>query len=310
MLSRPTITHGSACPQPMKLNQKPMRLDAKTKRDRVHCARAELRESGVDQLRSVDVTQTPVAPSLDSWQSNQLQIVVFPKTPMVGVNQNWWRQVTGRDPDETSTKKLETSATGEFNEWNLVLTVDLLRIIWTLSPKIDPANPSLGMPILGAYAIARDAFLEAMKAWIASSCPPIKRMAFVALLIQGAESHEDAYQLLQRYLIKTIQIDPLSTDFHYRINRRRRSDTTDLTINRLSTWSALKVTVSAQAFIPGQEQSIARRQIAKDQYSAFLQLDMNTDADREDEIPIGKLPMLVDELVVHADYLALNGDVP
>jgi hypothetical protein len=294
----------------MKLDQMPMRLDAKTRSDYVQCPPAGARMSGVDQLRSVVVKQTSVTPSLDSWQPNQLQIVVFPKTPMVGVHQRWWQQLTGRDPDETSTKKLESTVVGEFNEWSLVLTVDLLRIIWTLTPKTDPANPIISMPTLGAYLLARDAFLKPMKTWITSLCPPIKRMAFAGLLVQGAESHGDAYQLLQRYLIRTVQIDPASTDFQYRINRRTPSVRSALSINRLSTWSALKVAVSARAFIPGHEQSFTRHQVFEDQYGALLQLDINTDAEREDEIPGGERPALLDELVSHADSLASTGDVP
>ena len=256
------------------------------------------------------MTQTPVSPSLDSWQPSQLQIVVFPKTPMVGVHQNWWNQITGRDPNETSTKKLETTTTGDFNEWSLLLTVDLLRVMWTLSPKLDPESPPTGMPTLGAYTLARKAFLDQITNWFASSCPPIKRMAFAGLLMQEATSHEDAYKLLHHYLKKTVQIDPLSTDFNYRINRRKHSRCLDLGINRITTWSAVKVTISAQAFLAGREHASALQTVTDSQYGALLQVDVNTDADREDEIPSDKLVALLAELVDHADALALNGDVP
>ena len=167
------------------------------------------------------------------------------------------------------------------------------------------------MPTLGPYPAIRDGFAELMRAWIRGPCPPIKRFAFTGLMIQEAGSHNDAYCLLQQYLPK-VQIDPESTDFNYRINRRVRSATAafDLPINRLATWSAAKFSVSARAFLPGGETEGVPVQVSPTQYAAIVQFDVNTDAERLEELPHDDLERLLNELIEFATAIASRGDVP
>jgi hypothetical protein len=249
--------------------------------------------------------------NLDLWRPNQLQVILFPvDSPInMGMDQTWWHQITGQEPAETIRKRHEATVIGPHNADNLVLNLDPLRIMWTLAPRIDPRDLPVTMPTLGQYSVSRDRLIGLIRNWIAISCPPIKRMAFTGLLLQDAESHQAAYQLLQLYL-PSVRIDPDSTDFQYRVNRRKRSESwPELTHNRLSTWGAGKFIVSTQAQLPGTEMSTSRVEVATAHYTAMLQFDISTDADRIEAIPRGLLGGLFAELIGLANEIAERGDI-
>jgi hypothetical protein len=249
-------------------------------------------------------------PDIDLWRANQLQLVVFPMTLPANVAEDWWRLATGQDPVEVTKKRSETTVTGPYGDGNLVLTVDQLRIFWTLTPRIDVQNPPLSLPTIGDYPGTRDIFAELTRPWIAANCPPIKRMAFTGLLMQEADSHKDAYRLLQRYLEQFVKIDPDSTDFTYRVNRPRdsRAVTFDLRINRLSTWSAMKFSVAEGSFLLGSENQGVPFRTSTARYGVILHCDVNTDAERTEEIPHENIEPLFGELLDLANEIAASGD--
>jgi hypothetical protein len=259
----------------------------------------------------LNVAEPVPMPNIELWRPNQLQLIVFPTVAPANVDENWWRQATGREPAESTKKRTETTIAGPYGDANLVLTADLFRVVWTLMPQLDPLNPPMSLPSLGAYPAARDIFAGLVSAWITGYCPQIKRMAFTGLLIQEAASHEDAYRLLQRYLQPTLRIDPESTDLIYRINRPRCSKavTFDLRINRLSTWSAAKFSVSARAHLPGPENQDIPLWPSTTGYGVMLQFDVNTDAEWIKEIPRERIGPLFDELLELAIEIAKHGDV-
>ncbi len=257
------------------------------------------------------MTEPNPLPNIDLWRVNQVQLVLFPTAPPTDVDEAWWRRVTGEEPAETNKKRHEITISGPYVSSNLVLTVDVLRIIWTLTPHIDALNPPLTMPTIGVYPTVRDLFVELIRPWIITHCPKIKRMAVTGLLVHEVDSHNGAYRLLQRYLQQTVKVDPESTDLVYRVNRPHfsRTNTPDLRINRLATWSAVKFTVAQLAFLAGSEGQGATLQPATSGYGVLLQCDVNTDAERVDEIPGETIAPLFDELFAEATGIAANGDV-
>ena len=157
-------------------------------------------------------------------------------------------EATGREPAESTKKRTETTITGPYGDANLVLTADPFRVAWTLMPQLDPLNPPMSLPSLGAYPAARDVFARLVSPWIDRVLSTGQEDGVHRTPDARAASHEDAYRILQLYLQPTLRIDPESTDLVYRVNRPRRSKAVafDLRINRLSTWSAAKFSVSAE----------------------------------------------------------------
>jgi hypothetical protein len=74
-----------------------------------------------------------------------------------------------------------------------------------------------------------------MDQWL-QHCPPINRLAFTGSLLQPVDNHPAGYEILNRYM-RWVEIDPQSSEFLYRINRRANSTAVQgLDLNRLSTW--------------------------------------------------------------------------
>jgi hypothetical protein len=258
------------------------------------------------------VTERNLIPDIDLWRPSSLQLVLFTMTPHVNVAQEWWQQVTGSEPNETTKKRQELTITGDYGDANLVLSIDHLRIIWTLSARIDPLSPPLTLPTIAAYSSARDVFANLISPWIAELCPQIKRMAVTGLLMRECNSHEAGYYMLQRYLEHAVKIDPDSTDFMYRVNRPRQSKSTtfDLRINRLTTWSFVKYAVSEQAYLLGGDPAGSPIVASTTGYGALLQCDVNTDAERSEKIPRESVEPLLCELFDMTNEIAVRGDVP
>ena len=106
-------------------------------------------------------------------------------------------------------------------------------------------------------------------------------------------------------LLPHVQLDPAgSSDFMYRINRRRqcKSGISSLAINRLSTWSVARIqdiTMEAHRTVPGPSSYVCR-----------LELDINTAPEFKSALRKSSLTKLTDELIRLANEIASEGDKP
>jgi hypothetical protein len=255
-------------------------------------------------------TEQGELPDLDAWRPNQMQLIVFPMTPPVSTTQDWWGEVVGQEPTETVKRPHEKTETGSLADVSLTLTTDLLKIAWTMTPRIDPDNPPVTIPMLSPFPESRDRFVELMRPWVSTHFAPIKRLGFATFLIQDARSHADAYRLLGLYL-PTVEVDPESFDFTYRVNRRRPSNSgiPDLSINRVAVWSAAKFSSVLGAVTLGSPIQLASLPVSQVQYKAMLSLDVNSDLERVDPLPQANQGRLFDELVELASQIATFGDL-
>jgi hypothetical protein len=263
-----------------------------------------LDESG---LMSTGLVERPI---LNAWQPMQLQLVVFP-TLVIGLRQQeWWREVVGQEPEESRRTPQARTDNGTLADSSLSLTLDPSKITWTMAPRLDPDNPLLMMPTLAPFPESRDRFIELLTPWLRDTCPPIKRIGIAGSLLQEVESHADAYRLLNRYL-PDVGIDPESSDFLYRVNRKRRSNTAipDLQINRITVWSALKTASVIQTLNIGSATQPAPTNMGEPRFAAMLNLDVNSDAEREAELPRANRLELLGELTELATEIATFGDV-
>jgi hypothetical protein len=224
------------------------------------------------------------------------------------VRQNWWQELTGAEPENVLEKrqKQEREESGVFQGAVLSLSFDLLRIQWAVSPRLDVENLPGGQlpPCLGSF-IERQAWFRAlMERWL-PHCPAVHRLAFTASLLQPVPDQPAGYRMLDRYL-RWVEIDPQSSEFLYRINRRANSAIVQgMGINRLSTWLVAKFAVLMRIVEGGHpEQQIEPTET----FACAMELDINTAPEFRGPLPHADLPRIFAELVAAAVEIATRGD--
>jgi hypothetical protein len=248
-------------------------------------------------------------PEPDVWEPAHLQLIAFPTSPACDVEQTWWQDITGDRPEESARKRQERMDQGVFQGSSLALSADVLRFVWIVAPVATPTalleNP---IPTLGPCRQAFESFELIMRRWLDMSLPKIKRIAFAVKLTQPAKDRETGYRVLAQYL-HDFRLDPDSTDFQYRINRKRPSRTgiPGLLINRLMTWGVLKVAIQARMGIPGSGEEMAASPV--EAHFCSLDLDVNTIHEFSGEIPHAALGAVFSELVQLAIEIAKDGDI-
>jgi hypothetical protein len=247
-------------------------------------------------------------PGPEVWQAQNLRLIAFPREPQFAVRQNWWQQLTGADPENVLEKrqKQEREESGSFQGSLLTLSLDLLRIQWTVSPRFDIENlPGVQVPpVLGSFMEKQAWFRGLMEQWL-QHCPPIHRLAFTASLLQSVPDHQAGYRMLDRYL-RWVDLDPQSSEFLYRINRRANSTVVQgMGINRLSTWLVGKFAVVVRIVAGGHpEQQVQPTET----FACAVELDINTAPEFQGPLPHADLPRIFAELVAAGVEIARRGD--
>lgn len=243
---------------------------------------------------------------LNAWLAQVLRLTAFPVDPEAALKQDLWEEVMG-EPSETSTrKKLLRTDEGRIDSKVLTLTIDLKRIEWAFYPEIDPLNLPAEIPSLGAFTAAIDECSDFIRRFFSGHCPEIQRLAFGAQLVRPSESREGAYRILDSCL-QDVKVDQNSHDFLYRINKKRKclSLAHGPEINRLSTWSAIKLQFGT--IVQGSEPLSPLHPTEWE--GCRLELDINTDANRKEPLPGESLLEIWQELVDLGKEIAERGDV-
>jgi hypothetical protein len=225
----------------------------------------------------------------DVWKPLHLQLVVFPTTSPVDLDEDWFRDLTGKAATSITKRPVDRTYMGDFGHAgsSLSINVDLLRITITVGPKIDPEKMPMQFPTLGTVSAILPSFVKLCDKFLKIKYPPIaiKRLGFSGRLLQLMKSHASGYKLLGTYL-PTVRIDPRSHDFIFRINRKRKSRAgpSNLQLNRVSTWSVITTTIqAAEALSSGQVSE--PKAIIKPQFACSLEFDINTAHEFPGEIP-------------------------
>jgi hypothetical protein len=250
---------------------------------------------------------TPL-PRASAWLPLHLQLIAFPTESPIAQERNWWEELTGSPPEATARKPhQERTDQGTFEGVTLTVAADMLRITWTASPRIEVDNLLAEVPTLGPFPSAQDQFVQLMSGWLAANCPAITRLAFAGKLVQFTKSHEMGYRRLAAYLPR-VAIDADTSDFMYRINRKRDSAVgiSGLRINRLATWSF--ITISTQMRVANAVGRVPPP-IKRERSACSLDFDINTVPEYEGELPQAELSGLLKEFSGIAIELAQHGDV-
>src|SRR5262245_4179530 len=159
-----------------------------------------LHNSGLFNGGSRMSATAPPPPEPSVWQAQYMRLLAFPAVPQTTAEQNWWQELTGLDAESSVRKRHERTDTGLFQGVFLALEIELMRVVWTASPRVGVGDLIEQLPTLGPLMERRALFQELMRQWLQHHCPPIKRLAFASRLIQPVDDHRSAYQLLDRYL--------------------------------------------------------------------------------------------------------------
>lgn len=247
-------------------------------------------------------------PDRQEWRAQYVKMIAFPTEPPLGIEQNWWSDLTGSQPETSVRKPQKREDSGSFEDVALSVEIDPFRVSWTLSPRVDPENIPSDFPTLGSAFSRRDWLVSLMARWLELG-PPIKRLAFAGSLLQFVPSKEEAYSRLNKYL-HGVEVDPDTSDFMYRLNRQRDSRTgiAGLRINRLCTWAAAKLTFGLHAVSKGTGET-REVPIREAQNACVIELDINTAPDfLLSELPRGSLRDIYAELVDVGLQAAEQGD--
>lgn len=246
---------------------------------------------------------------MPDWLVEKLRCTVFLDVEnMESVDpQEWWDSTIGESPEQTVTKPRERDFQFSKDHFggSVTLQSQPTRADWQLFGK-RPEDELPSLPILGPVSEYFPTFLKIVQPWL-GNLPPIKRIAFGAVLLIPVRNHQDGYQTLSIFL-PDMNIDvEKSSDFTYQINRPRDSSTSidGLEINRLSKWSVLL----ARGFTISVLGNAETVELPDGLYAVRLELDINTNPDFKDPLLGKDLPAIFQELVENATEIGAKGDI-
>ncbi len=163
---------------------------------------------------------------------------------------------------------------------------------------ISDKKMMVGLPEIGPFTEALEDFKPLMIKWL-DQCDALIRIAFGANIFLPVDSHENAYNFLDNHL-KSVKIDPETSDFHYQINRKRPSKTLGekLMINRLSKWRAINFKLMVQEVE------------AVESFVCALEFDINNVPIEQTTIKKESLTDVFCELIDLGIEIASEGDIP
>lgn len=223
----------------------------------------------------------------NEWLASSIRITVFPNLAIKPEEMPEWNDITGFDPDESSTqhKLHKTVQKGLFENLYLLLTKMPGRLDIECIPVIKE-DSFQEYPVIGLFTEVIEKGRALVQKFLETYNQNSTRLAIGAKLLLPTKSHFTAYQQLNEY-IKHVKVDPNTSDFMYQVNHRINSDTglDELEINRLTKWRAIKIA----PVINKQEQAT--------KYASCLELDVNTSDGYKKEIKHNDAQTIFNELI-------------
>lgn len=244
-------------------------------------------------------------PGQGSWNVELIRLTAFHQLGTQNDDHGWWEKLVGTQPDSKTTKPREGGyeIVGQYGGGLLVHKADSVRFDWHLGAAMPTDLPPAAFPIVGPLPEVLKAFSPVALKWL-EDAPELHRLAFGAVLTHPADSHESSYEVLGRHL-PAVKIDPQdSRDFLYQINRPRNLVAFGgLKVNRLSKWLAIKF----RPFIMTGSKMTA---MAKNElYAVRLELDINTDAERDAPLPLAQGRAIFEKLIEMSCEIVDKGDI-
>jgi hypothetical protein len=246
------------------------------------------------------------------WLSEQLRLTVFPIQDAREPDPNWWHRVVGETAETKTVQKgvaIREGGSIRGGYCTLSLEIQASRVDWLMTAVVKPGEPISGFLTFDKLSGALKTFRELFEPWL-KECLAIRRIAVGSVLILPVEDRKDGYEKIAKYL-PYVKLDAEhSRDFNYLINRPRssKSGLENFTINRLSRWSVARFTgIQLQGEIPG---NLQLTETSGDWSACRVELDINTQTERKDQLPSERVLRLFDELITLTEEIAEKGDVP
>lgn len=250
------------------------------------------------------------------WLAEGVRFTAFPAALSIvdaSTAGKWWRVAVGEEPEEQTSKQRghAIDLKGEVRGAATSLSVSPNKVEWRQSSQLQIEDErAQGIRSLGAFDVVIESFASIAKKWLELAVP-LKRIAFGAVLMNPmpdiAASYKDLEDILSN---RNLDLADGARDLVFRINRRRSAKLTSggqILINRLQTWRC--VTVSIVPFgidsqgitgMPGEVALVATQ----------VDLDINTAADRSEELGAADVVPLLDTLCSFGREIAEKGDIP
>jgi hypothetical protein len=224
--------------------------------------------------------------------------------------------VTKEEPENVveDRKKAMVRALGPFLGGQLEVVSSPRRLDLILSPHTAVEG---SLPTFGSWEDVGPQFDEGI-ARVLATHPRLTRLAFGGVLLSSVADHIQGYALLNQLLPDVNVNGELSSDFQYRINRRRPFNTREgktIPINRLTNWSVAKmqgfifeVEVPGSPATPGVARTLTPMATNDTAFATRLEFDVNTSPEMED-LPTPELVDLWRKLVEYTFEIAQKGDI-
>lgn len=183
------------------------------------------------------------------------------------------------------------------------------RIHWIVGADASKGTDSHGMLVVGEFAAYRDIFTRMVLALLKNpSFPPIKRMAFGAVLLSPVKTREEGYVFLDHFL-PAVEMDPQNSfEFFYQINRPRKHESSDIfRINRISKWSVGSLQNLTLSLGSGNT-SIATKETGV--FALRLEMDISTDSSSDARLSQDLMIELFPVLENFGAEISEKGDIP
>jgi hypothetical protein len=240
------------------------------------------------------------------WSVNILRLSVFSSGP-IAASESDWRMLTGQE--EAPARNAIPGGkhySGPHLGGQLSLVVQGERIDVVLQAGDRSEGTELKLPVVGALQEVEHNFVDAATYWLRQISFPAVRLAFGAVLMVEQPSLTAAYETL-RSLIKSVNINPeRMRDLVYRINWPCQSTVLQLPLNRITTWTALRI-VTRLVQMTGETMSVAPGE--GELHAVRLEIDHSTDVLNRTPFEQGKLVPIFEELLAHAHQNAEEGEV-
>ncbi len=238
------------------------------------------------------------------WKYHHLRLTAFLKEAVNTREISWWNDTVGSDSESTNiTGNLVRVEEAVKNDLILSLKVEPHRVDWILK-SLDTQNLE-DFPNLGDKAKALSTLKEISVNWFKiSKISDVGRLAFGVRLFKNVEDRLEGYNDLNK-MLPFVEIHPeSSSDFLYQINRSLDSTTVQgLKINRLAKWHVVNMKTVALNIT-----SDLKAALTSDLYATALDLDINSDADRDSPLPNNNLEKLFEEFISLGEEIAIKGD--
>lgn len=176
-------------------------------------------------------------PDLKEWRVEALRVTLFGTEPFAPTGENWWKIVTGTDPEAAVNKPQsgEYSESGTFLNGQLELKTAFNRTDWILS---FPIIGMPGSPEPKEISALLDQFIAAISVWANKKQLPVTRIAVGAVALQTVQNIATGNMLVSKYVpFCDVSKNPSITDLFLQINIPYTSDVTGGPVNTVTKWA-------------------------------------------------------------------------